>query len=717
MRIPAKVLSGLWLLFLPATACALQLTWSSGQSDLSFTEATRCTLIVQTSMGEQRLPDGLQLIWVAHGTDIRPLVSSSGAGQIASVCDLKSNTSADLLARQLTAYLCASGGSAAQAAAYVFILPAGSYGKFMAIGRDQQDPMQVVRSSDATFNSGITAEYPPAIVGVDSDHHTLTAQLHVVGAGLDRVNSAALSSAELGSAIAMSIDEQSESLLQISAEIGRPLSNASLELQGMAGTSVLADVPSDQVLDLMTPTTDAVFQDPDYPLVYPKDFTFIEAPMLVGGEWQRVFHLYYIRNFTTGDSALDQYNTKYLGHAWSRDLRNWTVNKRAFPVGGIGENQWDEGHVWAPSLVYAPNGGYYMFYTGVKSIGNGMDQTIGYAFKSTLDTIDAQSGTSGWQRKTASAHSPAQATNWVSQTHPWQFRDPYIMPCPGLPGRYLLFYTAATFTGSHFNAVGRAINTVTSPPSVDSWIDLGKYVATDYDLSSTGINDLESPHVFPDSAHQLAGQEVGAKYRLMYTKGEWTTAHPEQAVQFNTKNLSAAQDLYTSDWPTPSTFLWNYLGWNTSSPEYGKQATEVVRMKSNTFWAGFDGQVILFRRMVWDATGTNFHFAIADASDITSVDDGSTPPEVGLHLASSTIGTSDIRLSIALPSRQQVQLRLYDVAGRQVADVARGELPAGTSFVTWNGCDVAGSRVGSGIYFARLQTERVTRTLRIAYVQ
>jgi hypothetical protein len=52
-----------------------------------------------------------------------------------------------------------------------------------------------------------------------------------------------------------------------------------------------------------------------------------------------------------------------------------------------------------------------------------------------------------------------------------------------------------------------------------------------------------------------------------------------------------------------------------------------------------------------------------------------------------------------------VALRVYDVLGREIATLVKGEQKPGYYVVQWNGLDDLGKRVASGVYFYRMQTE------------
>jgi len=69
-------------------------------------------------------------------------------------------------------------------------------------------------------------------------------------------------------------------------------------------------------------------------------------------------------------------------------------------------------------------------------------------------------------------------------------------------------------------------------------------------------------------------------------------------------------------------------------------------------------------------------------------------------------------LRFALPRRDDVELAVFDVAGRRVATLARGAFEAGTFSRKWNGRDDRGSLAGPGIYLYRLRVGSETFTLR-----
>ncbi len=80
--------------------------------------------------------------------------------------------------------------------------------------------------------------------------------------------------------------------------------------------------------------------------------------------------------------------------------------------------------------------------------------------------------------------------------------------------------------------------------------------------------------------------------------------------------------------------------------------------------------------------------------------------------------TSDrTMLQYQLPSRQHVTLNVYNIVGRQVAQLVNGIKEPGIHRVSWDGRDVRGERVSSGIYFLKFEAGDFTTTEKVLFVR
>jgi hypothetical protein len=100
-------------------------------------------------------------------------------------------------------------------------------------------------------------------------------------------------------------------------------------------------------------------------------------------------------------------------------------------------------------------------------------------------------------------------------------------------------------------------------------------------------------------------------------------------------------------------------------------------------------------------------------ADIEVIASGVTPG--GVRQVSLSVlpnpGTSH-RVSFTVPSRAKVELGVYDLMGRRLATLAKGELPAGEYTRDWSGQTDAGPQVQSGVFFYKLKVGDEVRTYR-----
>jgi len=83
-------------------------------------------------------------------------------------------------------------------------------------------------------------------------------------------------------------------------------------------------------------------------------------------------------------------------------------------------------------------------------------------------------------------------------------------------------------------------------------------------------------------------------------------------------------------------------------------------------------------------------------------DDGALPKALSMAPNFPNPFNPQTTIRFALPRSGEVDLAVIDLAGRRVATLVDGPLPAGQHRVTWNGRDDAGRRVSSGIYFSKV---------------
>jgi flagellar hook assembly protein FlgD len=75
-----------------------------------------------------------------------------------------------------------------------------------------------------------------------------------------------------------------------------------------------------------------------------------------------------------------------------------------------------------------------------------------------------------------------------------------------------------------------------------------------------------------------------------------------------------------------------------------------------------------------------------------------------------------VTIELSVPQTAHVEVAIYDIAGRLVRSLYRGELTPGVHEQEWNGMDNRGRRLAT-IYLARAQIADVTITRKLVLAQ
>lgn len=682
----------LLMLLVPCTSSALQLRWSAGSTDLSFTSTMRCTLVVQADSAEGRLPAEWRLLWLADSSGVHLTVGNPELAcetDTAAVSTLEPpSTPADTAAHLVTARFCSSGEPPASTAYFLLDQPGGSRGRLKVAAIDPADPdsTRVIESNEVTYNGGVDGTYSPTILKATSTHETRELRITVVGTGLATANSLRVTAPDRVWSVPLGIVGRTDSTLTAAADVPIPLPAAVVEAGTSAAMVSLASFPADQIALAPASLPDTIlYRDPDSN-VYPKDFAFYHTTVPTSDPshpWKGLFHLIYIRHFRTTGAEPS------LAHAWSENLTNWRVNTNAF-LPNVG---WDAQFVWAPSIVQVGNL-HYMFYTGVDASGN---QRIGYATTSLLDTTNTV-----WDRKSTWVYS-ADSTGWADPTAQGigqqQFRDPWVMPDPDSSGRFLLFNVGQdkNYGAAVRMVVGVARNRA---GTLERWIDLGSYRATDY--GHTLVTRAESPLVARDSSG------TGA-WRVYFANGDYDPLGHFSTIFATQSPGYSVTDTTVGRWPELDS-LYVYLGNNESV--VGWQACEHLQIGNVHLFAAYNGDGIGITRTYWN--GNNF---VIGYPDLTAVDGTPTGDGLRFYVTDLRPGAQSLRFVVDAPTRITPRLAVYDVAGRRLKTLAEGREMLGRREITWDCRDARGGTVPTGIYFARLTGAGPARVLRVPVIR
>lgn len=101
----------------------------------------------------------------------------------------------------------------------------------------------------------------------------------------------------------------------------------------------------------------------------------------------------------------------------------------------------------------------------------------------------------------------------------------------------------------------------------------------------------------------------------------------------------------------------------------------------------------------------------------TAVGEGQVPTEFKLlgNVPNPFNPKTDIRFE--LPSEGMVQVTIFSISGRHLRDLQNSTLPAGSHSVEWDGRNDGGENVPSGIYFARIDSDFGTATMKMTMLK
>lgn len=727
-----KLILATALVLIPVVSQALQLHWASGSNTLSFTAASRCTLIVEAGNGEVALPGEWRLAWTVQNSGPPSIViDTTYTDTLTAQVALADYTSqAERSARVKTAEFQGKTNTFVTSARYIFDLPAGSAGKFQAIAArvsDEHPNGILVRSPIASFNGGTNAPFPPTIVTATGLHPTNQLTVEVVGTGLASTAAADLVAPDASWSIPLDIVAATDSSLSVSGDTPTDLPASVLQLRSSAGTSSATSLAATTCAQYgaieFAKFNSAVYVDPN-PGVSTKDFAFFYNH---GVTTPGLFHLMYIRHVEVPAAA-----ETTLAHAWSTDLAHWTVDTTAFLYGTRAFpsdlTRWDHDNVWAPTIIKG-NGSSdttFMFYTGVDRSQN---QSIGYATTTDLNTCDTQ-----WDRH----DSPA----WTVFSSPWMARrtangrncrDPYIFQHPDSAGVYFMVYAALDSASASPSSVGQAVGVARNQTRflLNRWLHVGHYKSS-LSTNNGGIGQVEGPIVFPDRSSPPS-------WALMFSNAAADSGNKTAVFERQPTGSAGWDTTFTADsttgWSAPATRLWTKVGGGASdSTVFGWQGTEYLRGPNNTdYLAGFASfgvthvfsgnpnytngahnvQGIAIGKLNW--TGHSFALSPGTVSVINT--EGNPAGEVTMSCVEFRPRSNRVSWRITVPTAMQVKFTLYDVLGRSERTLMDRLVRGGPTIVTWDTAANDGSLVRSGMYYARLTFEGGARVTAVPIVR
>jgi len=159
-------------------------------------------------------------------------------------------------------------------------------------------------------------------------------------------------------------------------------------------------------------------------------------------------------------------------------------------------------------------------------------------------------------------------------------------------------------------------------------------------------------------------------------------------------------------------------GAGNSSQQHVYTFTDKGVLNGVTYW---------YKLIDVDANGVRTEHTVASATpaankaDLDIVNNGNLPQHFALRQNYPNPFNPDTKIRFEIPALKKgssnVRLSIFDVTGKKVNDLLQAQLGAGVYEVNWNGKNMQGLNLPSGIYFYVLQSENFVATKKLMLVR
>lgn len=228
-------------------------------------------------------------------------------------------------------------------------------------------------------------------------------------------------------------------------------------------------------------------------------------------------------------------------------------------------------------------------------------------------------------------------------------------------------------------------------------------VYSDYNNLDHANGNLVEANVYREQS--IAAADVGKTWTFQFDAKLGNLVAPSTALAF-IKTLNPAAGWATTNFMTVVTTAIPAT-WNTYTVSLAIDAGlvgQVLQIGFASTATSYVASGVYYDNLVWHETGT------------TGVGDAGGAAVLQMRPGTPNPFQNTTRLDFSLPQGGFADVSVYDVGGRRVATVFRGEADAGPHTAVWAGRFADGRLAPAGVYHAVLQTAagRVTRNVVLA---
>lgn len=235
--------------------------------------------------------------------------------------------------------------------------------------------------------------------------------------------------------------------------------------------------------------------------------------------------------------------------------------------------------------------------------------------------------------------------------------------------------------------------------------------------SASGDVDVFLAKYDPDGAHVWSRRFGGTSFEnatslaVDASSNVFLGGYFSGTANFGGPNLQSAGnvDIFFAEYRPDGSYV--------SSQCYGGTAADAgqsiaVDGAGNRYLTGYFAGQVNFGGGMLSSSGTPDVFLAKYSSVVTAADSGPALDALYISAAPNPFNPSTT-LSYRIPSAGRVTIAVYDVRGQLVDRLLDEHTMAGTHTVRWQGRGRDGNTLASGMYFARIEHERASQTLKL----
>ena len=291
-------------------------------------------------------------------------------------------------------------------------------------------------------------------------------------------------------------------------------------------------------------------------------------------------------------------------------------------------------------------------------------------------------------------------------------------------------FRKTTDGGAAWRTVDYAFNPANFEISAISFVDHMRGWAVTYDAFIFNTTDGGETWALQDSIRTISSSFIPLRDIFFATPDSGWAVGGLGGFTLLAKTIDGGKTWTTDTWQGSSgreiSFLNSQIGWivaaSLAPPHFWKTTDGgkfwEIQEYMPAFNTGIESISMVNENLGWAVGSFPGRLYKFDAGNPTAVAERRNFPEqftLSTNFPNPFNPTTTIEYTLSIPA--EIRLTIYDQSGKEVAVIDKGHRQAGAHKVTWDGRNINGVQVASGVYFYKLQAGHIVLTRKLALVR